>query len=310
MRKLPSFTIFALACGLLGLSGCSLTSVIIRAAGSSQPKNSGPGALSVFMRENDPEIVAASLPTLIKTMEALLATEPKEASLALSVGSAYVMYANAFVDGPANLLSDDFYEEKARARSRAKNFYVRGANFIGEALERSFPGITTDEVKAKAYLTKLKKKWVPYVYWYSAGTCAGFGLDPMDIALSMRVPQAKLMLDRAFELEPGFMDGAIADFFISFHASMPDTLGGDKSLVKPMYQRALELNKGSSPGSHVAYAMGVSVPNQDVVEFRSLMEKALAINPDDHPDSRLMIILSQRNARYRLDNIGDLFITE
>jgi hypothetical protein len=40
------------------------------------------------------------------------------------------------------------------------------------------------------------------------------------------------------------------------------------------------------------------------------MAKALAIKPDDHIDSRLMIILAQRNARYYLANLGDYFLTE
>jgi hypothetical protein len=51
------------------------------------------------MRENDPEIVADSLPTLIKTMEAVLASDPENEGLGLTVGSAYIMYANAFVEG-------------------------------------------------------------------------------------------------------------------------------------------------------------------------------------------------------------------
>lgn len=262
------------------------------------------------MRENDPEIVADSLPTLIKTMEAVLASDPKNEDLGLTVGSAYVMYANAFVEGPANRLPSEAYDRKAAAKARALNFYKRGAGYIAKVLERRFPKITTDQAKLASYLPRMGKKWVPFLYWYSAARCAAFALDPMDIESSMLAAQARPMLDRALSLDPRFMNGAIPDLFISFHASMPDSLGGDRTLVKPMFDKALSINGGSSPGSYLSYAMAVCVPAQDVAQFKELMGKALAIKADDHPDSRLMIILSQRNARWYLDNLGDYFLTE
>jgi predicted anti-sigma-YlaC factor YlaD len=305
-RVLP--ILLAMIAAVLFSGGCSLTSIAVGALSSGS--DSGPGALSVFMRENDPEIVADSLPTLIKTMEALLASDPDSEKLGLTVGSAYIMYANAFVEGPANRLPDEEYAQKSAAKARAKNFYLRGATFIGDILEKRFPGITADPAKTAAYLPKLGKKWVPYAYWFSAGTCAAFGLDPMSISLSLKVPQAKLLLDRALEVDPEFMGGGIADLFISFHASMPDSLGGDRNLVQPMFEKALSINKGKSPGTYIAYANGVCVPNQDIEGFKGLMAKALAINPDDNPDSRLMTILSQRNARFYLDNIGNYFLIE
>lgn len=306
MAKLLRVSALAVLCAFL--QSCSLTSLALRALGGSGGSTSG--ALGVFMRENDPEIVADSLPTLIKTMEALLSSDPKNDGLSLSVGSAYVMYANAFVEGPANRLPSELYAEKAAAKARARNFYARGSDFVAGALERRFPGITKSEAKAAAYLPKLGKKWVPYLYWYSAGVCAAFALDPMDIAASMRVLGAKAMLDRALALDPSFMNGAIADLFVSFHASMPDSLGGDRSLVRPMYEKALSINKGASPGTYIAYATGVCVPAQDAEGFKLLMAKALAIDPNAHPDSRLMIVLSQRNARWYMDNLGDFFLTE
>lgn len=290
------------------LSSCSITSIAIRAVSGSG--GSTQGALGVFMRDNDPEIVADALPTLIKTMEALLASDPDNESLGLTVGSAYIMYANAFVEGPSNRLPSEDYAQKAAAKARALNFYKRGSGYVAKALEHKFPKIATDQKKLAVYLPRMDKKWVPYLYWYSAGRCAAFALDPMDIDSSMLAVAARPMLDRALALDPGFMNGAIADLFISFHASMPESLGGDKSLVAPMFEKALSINKGASPGTFISYAMAVAVPAQDVNQFKDLMGRALAIKPDDHPDSRLMIILSQRNARWYLDNLGDYFLSE
>jgi predicted anti-sigma-YlaC factor YlaD len=115
-------------------------------------------------------------------------------------------------------------------------------------------------------------------------------------------------MERAGELDPAFMNGAIYDFFISFHAGMPDTLGGDKTKVEYYYAKALEASKGAAPGPYVSYAMGVCVPAQDAARFKEELGKALAINPDNDPDSRLMVILTQRNARYYLDHIDNYIL--
>jgi predicted anti-sigma-YlaC factor YlaD len=218
------------------------------------------------------------------------------------------MYANAFVEGPAVRLPQEEYERRLEAKRRALNFYKRGTDYVGGALEAAFPGVTTDAARAAAAAPRMKKAWVPFLYWYAAGTTAAFALDPLDIPLSMRVPAAKALMQRAFELEPGFMGSAIADFFISFYAGVPDVLGGDKTKVEEFYRLALELNGGQSPGTYVAYAMAVCLPAQDAQGFSDLMRKALAIDPDTLPDSRLMIILSQRNAAYYLANRGDFFL--
>jgi predicted anti-sigma-YlaC factor YlaD len=300
----PKLTFAALALALV-LPSCSLTSIAVKAISSG---GSGGGSLATFMRENDPEIVADSLPTLIKTLEILAESEPKDPDINLTVGSAYVMYANAFVEGPAKRLDSSQYEAKQAARIRAKNFYLRGAAYVAKALEGKFPGITTDVEKTKHYLPNLTKKWVSFAYWYSAGTCAAYSLDPFNLSISVRVPELKLLMDRAYELDPAFMSGSIPDFFISFHAAVPSALGGDPTKVEAYYRQAIELTKGQAPGPYLSYALAVSVPAQDAKRFREELNKALAINPDDHIDSRLMIILTQRNARYYLDHIDDYFL--
>jgi predicted anti-sigma-YlaC factor YlaD len=301
-----NLSLIAAAALLLAVFSCSLTSIAARALSSGG--GSGGGTLSVFMRENDPEIVEQALPTLIKTLEALLASEPADPNLNLTVGSAYIMYANAFIEGPSVRLDQELYQQKIEAKRRALNFYKRGASFVAVALQKSFPGAIDDPDKARQAVKRMKKSWVPYLYWYSAGTTAAFALDPMDIPLSMRVSSVRILMERALELEPGFMGSAISDFFISFHAGIPDVLGGDKSRVEEFYALSLKLNGGQSPGTYMAYAMATAVPAQDSKAFAVLMGKALAIDPDQHPDSRLMVILSQRNAEYYLSHIEDYFL--
>jgi predicted anti-sigma-YlaC factor YlaD len=54
----------------------------------------------------------------------------------------------------------------------------------------------------------------------------------------------------------------------------------------------------------------VSVKNQDPVEFRELLAKALAIDVDADQKNRLQNVINQRKARWMLSNIDRFFLVE
>jgi predicted anti-sigma-YlaC factor YlaD len=60
----------------------------------------------------------------------------------------------------------------------------------------------------------------------------------------------------------------------------------------------------------VALAEAVTIRQQDVKEFESLLNRALALNPDANPDTRLLNLVMQRRARWLLSRKADLFLIE
>ena len=54
-------------------------------------------------------------------------------------------------------------------------------------------------------------------------------------------------------------------------------------------------------------ALGVSVPEEDRAEFEDLLDRALAIDPDEDTSRRLLNVVNQRRARLLLDRVDDLF---
>jgi predicted anti-sigma-YlaC factor YlaD len=60
----------------------------------------------------------------------------------------------------------------------------------------------------------------------------------------------------------------------------------------------------------VSYAEALVIPRQDVDLFVELMEKALAVDPDAYPPARLVNILTQRKARWYLENIEEFFLLD
>ena len=92
---------------------------------------------------------------------------------------------------------------------------------------------------------------------------------------------------------------------VSFEAARP---GGDVAAAKTHFERALALNGGRRAGTYVGFAEGVVRKQQDVKLFRSLIDKALAVDVDAHPNDRLVNVIMQRRARRLLARIDDLFL--
>jgi len=76
------------------------------------------------------------------------------------------------------------------------------------------------------------------------------------------------------------------------------------------FERAVALSKETDASPLVALAEAVTIQKQDVKAFESLLNRALAINPDANPDLRLVNTVMQRRARWLLSRESELFLTE
>jgi predicted anti-sigma-YlaC factor YlaD len=295
----------------LALSGCSLNRLATRLVADAL---TGTGSSTVFTGDNDPQLAADALPFAIKMYEALLGEAPDHRGLIITTGSLFVMYANAFVQGPAEFLPSIRYEERQAARQRAKKLYLRGIGILTGGLENRRPGIgaaSAEQGDLAPLLEKMQKDDVPLLYWCAAGTLSAFSLDPFDFSLGREVPDCMAYIDRAYELDPDFNSGALDDFYVLAYASLPPAMGGNLPLVDLHFRRSLEKSGGKLAGPYVSYAQAAALPAQDYEAFRSCLQKALEIDVDADPSNRLVNIISQKKARELLDRAGDyFFLTE
>jgi len=302
MKKMRFFALLmATSLVAAGFTGCSINTLVANAL-------TGDGASAVFTGDSDPELVRGALPFAIKMYEALLYTTPRHQGLMLTTGSLFIMYANAFVHSPADMLP--FYEWEAReeALARAKQLYLRGHRILLDALEQRHRGFTAaarNENDMRTFARRFRPRDVPLLYWTVAGGLAAFSLDVFDFELAANIPVWHVMIERAFELDPNF--GGLDEFLVLYFASLPDILGGDRERARYHFGRAMERSGWTATGALIAYARSISVPEQDFDTFEERLERVLAINPDDNPSTRLVTILDQRKARWLLYNAEDFF---
>jgi predicted anti-sigma-YlaC factor YlaD len=269
-----------------------------------------PTSSTVFSGDNDPELVGDALPFAIKLYESLMASAPGHLGLKLKTGSLYIMYANAFLQTPALMLPESDYKKQEFNYQRAKNLYLRGRDIILSALEQKYPGFR-ENLQKKSYaraLAATNKKDVPLFYWAGAGWLGAYAIDPFDMDLGVTLPAAAALMNRVLELEENYAAGAIHEFYILYYGSLPDYMGGSLEKARDHFNKAIAISMGKSSTPYIALATTAAVKEQNLDEFKSLLKRALAIDPDIDPENRLLNILNRRKAQWLIEHADDFFL--
>lgn len=286
-----------------------LALAVLAMASSCAVLKAGDYASEAFMREPDPALAAAALPTMIKASEALSLADPKSETKALSTATLYLMYANAFLEGESFLLPDDAFDEKRSLSLRASGLYARAFSLLSPIVERRLPGLFAMDygsgAPGRAPLSAFGKKDVALLYWTAAAVLAGFASDPMDFDNASRVAGAVALFERAAELDPEWNGGALRELGITVYASLPAELGGDMDKARAAFAAATADPTIASPGAYVAYAQSICVKTGDRAGFEEALTKALSM--PSKPESALMDALAHRKAKKLQDEIRSYF---
>ncbi len=293
---------------LLLISACSVQQMAVNMISDAL---TGSGNNEVFLGDDDPQMVADSLPFAIKLYESLLQMNPYHRGLRLTTGSLYIMYANAFIQTPANMSGPGAYEKKYEYLLRAKKLYLRGRDMLSSYMETKYPGFSSVigvEGDLNLLLSSLEAEDVEFFYWIGAAWFAAISIDSFDLNLSFRIPAVVALLERAHELDPDFNNGSLDELFIQMYAAIPESMGGSQEKAVASFERAIELQGGTSAGPYLSFATAVALPRQDLEMFTDLMNQALAIDADQYPEILLLNILAQKQARWYMDNLEEFFI--
>jgi predicted anti-sigma-YlaC factor YlaD len=265
---------------------------------------------TTFASEDDPELVKAAAPFSLKLMESLLDENPKHAGLLFATASGFTQYAYAFVQQDADEMEERDLAAATEMRARARKLYIRARNYGLRGLElkhRSFEKALRSDPKSALRAAQLDD--VPLLYWTAVSWGAAISVSKDNPDLIGELPMVEALIDRALELDESFDHGAIHSFLVSYEMSRPGGEGKPEERARRHFERAMELSGGELAGPLVALAEAVSVKQQDVSRFKELLERALAINVDVKPESRLVNLVMQRRARWLLSRTDELFLT-
>ena len=282
------------------ISGCST----IRTGAVNMIGDALSGGGNVYMSDNDPELIREALPFGLKTYESLLAVSPEHRGLLLASANGFAAYAYILGQEADRLENSDLAAARER-RERAKLLFLRGRDYAIRGLETSHANFMEGLYRQRdATIAATDIEDIGFLYWAGASWAGALSVAKDDPELIADLPIAGAMVARVLELDETYQDGAAHTFFISYEGSRP---GGDKQKARSHYERAYELSAGKNAGVHLALAEAVAVPEQNLAEFRSLVTTALAVEPDEAPDIRLVNIMAMRRAEWLETQIPELF---
>jgi predicted anti-sigma-YlaC factor YlaD len=263
-------------------------------------------AEGVYLADDDPELVAAALPFNLKTIETLLQSNPDHRGLLLTATKSFVFYSFAFVEPEAVRLEGTDPAESERLRKRAARLYLRGYRYGLRGLDNRHPGFSDLLPREPATAAgQLGEPDVALAVWTAAALGSAISVWKDDPETTADATVVGELLRRALLLEESFENGIIHEFLISFETQF---INGSVSRAREHYLRALELNRGQRCGTWLAWAENVAIAEQDRDTFEQLIGKVLAFDIETAPENRLLNILTQRRARFLLDQIDDLFL--
>lgn len=295
-------TLLTLAVALSVNTGCSIRRFAINKVGDAIASGG-----TTYQSDNDLELVGDALPFGLKLMESLLAETPRHKGLLKAACEGFTSYSYLYVHQQADRMANEDLASANRLRARARKLYTRAHDYCLRGLEASYRGITDRLWKEpKTAVAAFKKADVPFLYWTAASLGLSISVARGDAAMLARLPEVEALLERALALEEGWEAGALHEFRVSFSSAVPGSPDYDR--IRAHFERASQLSQGKRAGLFVAYAEAFAIPQQKRAEFRELLEKALAVDPETTPEVRLANLAAQERARWLLDRIDDLIL--
>ena len=268
------------------------------------------GTGDVFASDEDPELIREATPFALKTIESLLAEVPDHRGLLLQACQGFTQYAYAFVETDAELIENEDYRAAEALRERALKLYLRGRDYCLRGVEIEHSGVTEALLVAPDQAAgEFEAGDIDWLYWTGASWGAAISLGKTRPELVADLPAVSALLKRALQLDESYGQGALHEALISVE-SLPANMGGSTERAREHFERAVALSEGKLSSPYVTLALGVAVPAQDRSEFEALLEAALSIDPDGAPSWRLQNLITQKRARYLLEQADDWFLTD
>jgi TRAP transporter T-component len=282
------------------LAACSVKRAAVDVVGDAISGGSG-----VYASDDDPDLVREAIPFGLKTYESLLAVSPEHRGLLLAAANGFVGYAYLLEQEADEIEATDLAAARA-LRARASKLFIRGRDYAMRGLEVAHPGFgaafAADQAAALSLTTKEDEA---FLYWAGAGWAGALGADKHDPRLIADLPGAGALVARVLVLDEAYDAGAAEEFFVSYEGSRP---GGSAQAAREHYRRALALSHGERASVHLALAEAVDVREQNLGEFRTLLQAALAVDPEKVPELRLVNTIAVRRARWLEQRTPDLFV--
>ena len=261
---------------------------------------------TVYLTDDDPQLVKESFPFNLKIIEILLDQNPDDRDMLLTAMSSFTMYSFGFVMEDAERISLDNYKEGLEQYDRANKLFNRAYSYGIRGLEQKYPEIHV-WLDQRSDSNPFEIDDLPYLYWLSATIGGLVSSSQGDPKYVVELPKVGWLLEKSMELDEDWDNGALFSAMISYTMSRPDAVFNREQIAREYYQKALDASKGKDISLNVTLAESVCVKNQYKDEFVELLNNVVKYELEDAPNNKLTNSMAQSRAKWLLGRIDELF---
>jgi hypothetical protein len=246
-------------------------------------------------KQTDTRVIREGMPAYLLLMDGMVEAWPNNEQLLLVAAQGYATFASAFVEDQDKAYAKVLY---ARAKDYAlKSLAQRG--FEAPAT-RSFDDFQTG-------LEEMGQKDIPFLFW--TATCWGnwIRLNMGSMEAMAELPRVELMMKRVLTIDESYYYGGPHLFMGIWYAARPKIAGGNLSLSRKHFLKAIELGEGKFLMAYIYYADHYARKSFDKELFESLLEKAISERVDSIPELTLLNSVAQKRAAEMLNQVDELF---
>lgn len=262
-----------------------------------------------FASDDDPELIRDAAPFSLKLIESFIAERPEHRALLAAATKGFTQYAYAFVQQDADALEDTDIKAAYRLRDRARGLYRRARDYGLQGLGAGQADFAKSlRENPTAALAGVGREDAGLLYWTGAAWAGWINASKDSSEAVADAPLMLALLERALSLDEGYGGGAVHSLFITLEMTKAGPADANMARSREHFQRAVALSGGKLAAPYVALAEAVAIPKQDRKEFVSLLNSAIAVNPDDRPHWRLENRVMQQRARWLLERADKYFM--
>ena len=276
--------------------------------------------MTAFEADDDLVMVERAFPANIKTLEVMLASEPRHRELLVLLARLYGSYAFAFGEDRLEAATHRFLGQgspalsaadtdgAAMARNRADGHYKKGLEYALRALEVRHPDCRKrlKNLRASAgFFEGLDAGDAPALFWYAFNLGGHVNLNRDSIRVLARAHLAEKAARRVLDLDPAYFNGGAHLFLMVYYASRPPMMGGNLKAARDHHRMLRNIAGSEFLLADLLFARYHAVQAGDRKGFDRLL-KAVADAPRGPENYRLYNAVARKRA-VRYLNAADRF---
>lgn len=255
------------------------------------------GLSKSLYRQKDIKLIEDGAPAFLLLIEGLITTYPDNKDMLLAGIQTFSAYSQAFVkDNNRYKIFQNKTKEWAIQLLRTYPLY------------KSYEKLTDKEKKDiafKRFLNSLNKKDVKYVFWAANAWIMWIISNLDDMMALLELAEVKEIIGRIKNIDGSFYYGAPYLFYGVYYSAFPEDFGGDLKKAKDEFNKALSLSKEEFLTTKLFYALFYLKAIKDKNSFIKTLEEIISVDIDKYPDTRLLNLVVQNQARTILQNVNN-----